>query len=104
MPRCKPERSPSSAIRCRRVPTLPWAQVEHGRRALARLSANFYGRPAEKLAHHGHHRHQREDHDVIPAERDAARGGRKTALVGTVEYRIEDEVFPRRTPRPRRWS
>src|ERR1700759_330491 len=27
-----------------------WAQVEHGRRALARLSANFYGRPAEKLS------------------------------------------------------
>ena len=31
-------------------PGVAWAQVEHGRRALARLSANFYGRPAEKLA------------------------------------------------------
>ena len=30
-----------------------WAQVAHGRRALARLSANFYGRPAEKLANSG---------------------------------------------------
>src|SRR5580692_12406649 len=27
-----------------------WAQVSHGRRALARLSANFYNRPAERLA------------------------------------------------------
>ena len=27
-----------------------WAKVAHGRRALAALSANFYGRPAEKLA------------------------------------------------------
>src|SRR5947208_14292823 len=27
-----------------------WAQVPHGRRALARLSANFYKRPAERLA------------------------------------------------------
>src|SRR6202451_4436086 len=27
-----------------------WAQVAHGRRALARLSANFYKRPAERLA------------------------------------------------------
>ncbi|HLK32731.1 MAG TPA: Mur ligase domain-containing protein, partial [Terriglobales bacterium] len=27
-----------------------WARVAHGRRALARLSANFYHRPAEKLA------------------------------------------------------
>src|ERR1041384_1067316 len=26
-----------------------WAQVPHGRSALARVSANFYGRPAEKL-------------------------------------------------------
>src|SRR5215472_16413680 len=26
-----------------------WAVVPHGRRALAELSANFYGRPAEKL-------------------------------------------------------
>ncbi|MGZ4819760.1 MAG: Mur ligase domain-containing protein, partial [Terriglobales bacterium] len=30
-----------------------WAQVAHGRRALARLSANFYRRPAEKLANSG---------------------------------------------------
>src|SRR5512141_825247 len=30
-----------------------WARVPHGRRALARLSANFYGRPAEKLANTG---------------------------------------------------
>ena len=27
-----------------------WARVPHGRRALARLSANFYRQPAEKLA------------------------------------------------------
>src|SRR5439155_11043272 len=27
-----------------------WAQVSHGRRALARLSANFYKKPAERLA------------------------------------------------------
>src|SRR5690242_14346071 len=27
-----------------------WAQVPHGRRALARLSENFYKKPAEKLA------------------------------------------------------
>src|SRR6201988_3331963 len=27
-----------------------WAVVPHGRRALARLSANFYKRPAERLA------------------------------------------------------
>src|SRR5579884_2525583 len=31
-------------------PEAAWAQVPHGRRALARLSANFYKKPAEKLA------------------------------------------------------
>ena len=30
-------------------PDFPWARVAHGRRALARLSANFYHRPAERL-------------------------------------------------------
>ena len=29
-------------------PGVAWVQVPHGRRALARLSANFYGRPAER--------------------------------------------------------
>src|ERR1019366_2095257 len=29
-------------------PGVAWAQVPHGRRALARLSANFYKRPAER--------------------------------------------------------
>ena len=31
-------------------PGVAWAQVAHGRRALARISANFYKHPAEKLA------------------------------------------------------
>src|SRR6202011_427356 len=30
-------------------PDVAWAQVPHGRRALARLSANFYRKPAERL-------------------------------------------------------
>src|SRR5271157_1917607 len=30
-------------------PGVSWAQVPNGRRALARLSANFYHRPAERL-------------------------------------------------------
>src|ERR1051326_7999548 len=29
---------------------LAWAVVPHGRRALARVSANFYKRPAERIA------------------------------------------------------
>src|SRR6266550_8798319 len=34
-------------------PGVAWAQVLHGRRALARLSANFYKRPAERIANTG---------------------------------------------------
>src|SRR6201997_43080 len=34
-------------------PAVAWAQVVHGRRALARLSANFYKRPAERIANSG---------------------------------------------------
>src|ERR1035438_5674093 len=34
-------------------PGVAWAQVPHGRRALARLSANFYKRPAERIANTG---------------------------------------------------
>src|SRR5512140_159102 len=29
---------------------IAWAQVQHGRRAMGRLSANFYRKPAQKLA------------------------------------------------------
>src|SRR5215467_5544239 len=31
-------------------PGVAWAQVPHGRRALGRISANFYKRPAQRLA------------------------------------------------------
>src|SRR5438874_5754730 len=34
-------------------PGVAWAQVAHGRRALARLSANFYDRPAERIVNTG---------------------------------------------------
>src|SRR5204863_8102778 len=34
-------------------PGVAWAQVAHGRRALARLSANFYDRPAERIFNAG---------------------------------------------------
>src|SRR4051812_34061774 len=34
-------------------PGVAWAQVGHGRRALARLSANFYGHPAERISNTG---------------------------------------------------
>ena len=73
---------------------ISWAQVEHGRRALARLSANFYGRPAEKLSITGITGTNGKTTTSFILNAMLRAGGRKTALVGTVEYRIEDQHFP----------
>ncbi len=73
---------------------IPWAQVQHGRRALARLSANFYGRPAEKLLISGITGTNGKTTTTFLLSAMLRTAGRKSALVGTVEYRIEDEVFP----------
>lgn len=73
---------------------IPWAQVQHGRRALARLSANFYGRPAEKLRITGITGTNGKTTTTFLLNAMLRAASRKTALVGTVEYRIEDEVFP----------
>jgi UDP-N-acetylmuramoyl-L-alanyl-D-glutamate--2,6-diaminopimelate ligase len=73
---------------------IAWAQVEHGRRALARLSANFYGRPAEKLSISGITGTNGKTTTSFLLNAMLRAGGRKTALVGTVEYRIEDQRFP----------
>ncbi len=71
-----------------------WAQVVHGRRALARLSANFYGRPAERLAITGITGTNGKTTTSFILNAMLRLAGRKCALVGTVEYRIEDEVYP----------
>ncbi len=73
---------------------IPWAQVQHGRRALARLSANFYGRPAERLAITGITGTNGKTTTSVILSAMLRAAGRNSALVGTVEYRINDEVFP----------
>ena len=73
---------------------IPWAQVRHGRRALARLSANFYGRPAEKLQISGITGTNGKTTTSFLLNAMLREAGRKSALVGTVEYLIEEEVFP----------
>ena len=75
-------------------PDIAWAQVPHGRRALARLSANFYGRPAERLAITGITGTNGKTTTSFLLNAMLRRGGRKCALVGTVEYRIEEQSFP----------
>jgi UDP-N-acetylmuramoyl-L-alanyl-D-glutamate--2,6-diaminopimelate ligase len=75
-------------------PEVAWAQVPHGRRALARLSANFYGRPAERLSISGITGTNGKTTTAFILNAMLRAAGRKAALVGTVEYRIGDEVLP----------
>src|SRR5271165_89995 len=75
-------------------PGVAWAQVSHGRRALARLSANFYGRPAERLAITGITGTNGKTTTSFLLQAMLRASGRKAALVGTVEYRIADEILP----------
>jgi len=70
------------------------AVVTHGRRALARLSANFYRHPAEKLAITGITGTNGKTTTSFILSRMLHAAGRKIALLGTVEYRIADEVLP----------
>jgi UDP-N-acetylmuramoyl-L-alanyl-D-glutamate--2,6-diaminopimelate ligase len=79
-----------------------WAQVPHGRRALARLSANFYKRPAEKLANSGITGTNGKTTTSFLLESILQAGGRKTALIGTVEYHVAGRVLaaPHTTPEP----
>jgi len=75
-------------------PNLAWAQVTHGRRALARLSANFYGHPAERLAITGITGTNGKTTTSFLLHAMLQTAGRKAALIGTVQYRIGDEVLP----------
>jgi len=81
---------------------LAWAQVPHGRRALARLSANFYHRPAERLVNSGITGTNGKTTTSFLLESILRAAGRKTALLGTVEYHIAGKVLeaPHTTPEP----
>jgi UDP-N-acetylmuramoyl-L-alanyl-D-glutamate--2,6-diaminopimelate ligase len=73
---------------------VPWAQVVHGRRALARLSANFYKRPAERIANTGITGTNGKSTTAFLIESILQAAGRKTALVGTIEYHVAGKVLP----------
>jgi UDP-N-acetylmuramoyl-L-alanyl-D-glutamate--2,6-diaminopimelate ligase len=77
-----------------------WARVAHGRRALARLSGNFYRRPAEKLAIIGITGTNGKSTTAFLIESILQAEGRSTALVGTIEYHVAGKTLPapRTTP------
>src|ERR1700734_2601060 len=71
-----------------------WAVVPHGRRALARLSANFYKRPAERIAITGITGTNGKSTTAFLIESILAAAGRKSALIGTIEYHVAGNLYP----------
>jgi UDP-N-acetylmuramoyl-L-alanyl-D-glutamate--2,6-diaminopimelate ligase len=69
-------------------PNVAWAVVTNGRRALARLSANFFHHPAEKVAITGITGTNGKTTTSYLLESILQASGRKSAVVGTIEYRI----------------
>jgi UDP-N-acetylmuramoyl-L-alanyl-D-glutamate--2,6-diaminopimelate ligase len=75
-------------------PEVAWAQAAHARRVLARLSANFYQRPAERLAMTGITGTNGKSTSAFLLESMLRAAGRKTALIGTIEYHVAGKILP----------
>ena len=74
--------------------SVAWAQVAHGRRALARLSSNFYRRPAERLTITGITGTNGKSTVAFLVESILTAASRKSALIGTIEYHVAGKVQP----------
>jgi UDP-N-acetylmuramoyl-L-alanyl-D-glutamate--2,6-diaminopimelate ligase len=75
-------------------PNVGWALVSHGRRALARVSANFYKRPAERIAITGITGTNGKSTTAFLVESILTAAKRKSALIGTIEYHVAGKVLP----------
>jgi UDP-N-acetylmuramoyl-L-alanyl-D-glutamate--2,6-diaminopimelate ligase len=73
---------------------LPVIEVEHGRRALAEASAAFFAHPEKKLAATGITGTNGKTTTAFLTEALLNAGGRKTVLVGTIEYHVAGETRP----------
>src|SRR5882757_4889970 len=71
-----------------------WAVVPNGRRALARVSANFYKRPAERIAVTGITGTNGKSTTAFLVEAILTAAGRKSAMIGTIEYHVAGKVLP----------
>ncbi len=71
-----------------------WALVSHGRRALARVSENFYKRPAEHIAITGITGTNGKSTTAFLIEAILTAAGRKSALIGTIEYHVAGRTYP----------
>jgi UDP-N-acetylmuramoyl-L-alanyl-D-glutamate--2,6-diaminopimelate ligase len=75
-------------------PGVAWALVPHGRRALARVSENFYKRPAERIAVSGITGTNGKSTTAFLIESILTAAARKSALIGTIEYHVAGKVYP----------
>jgi UDP-N-acetylmuramoyl-L-alanyl-D-glutamate--2,6-diaminopimelate ligase len=71
-----------------------WALVPYGRRALARISENFYKRPAERIAVTGITGTNGKSTTAFLIESILTAAQRKSALIGTIEYHVAGCVYP----------
>src|SRR5271155_4121123 len=75
-------------------PGMAWAVVPNGRRALARVSANFYKKPAERIAVTGITGTNGKSTTAFVVESILTAAKRKSALIGTIEYHVAGRVLP----------
>ena len=75
-------------------PGVAWAVVPNGRRALARVSANFYKKPAERIAITGITGTNGKSTTAFLLESILTAAGRKSALIGTIEYHVAGKILP----------
>src|ERR1700719_2228891 len=73
---------------------IAWAVVPNGRRALARLSANFYKKPAERIAITGITGTNGKSTTAFLLESILTAAGRKSSLIGTIEYHVAGKIMP----------
>jgi UDP-N-acetylmuramoyl-L-alanyl-D-glutamate--2,6-diaminopimelate ligase len=71
-----------------------WIEVEHGRRALALAARNFYQHPDERLCLVGITGTNGKTTTAYLLDSIFRAAGKKTLLVGTVEYRLAGQSFP----------
>jgi UDP-N-acetylmuramoyl-L-alanyl-D-glutamate--2,6-diaminopimelate ligase len=71
-----------------------WGQVAHGRRALARISANFYGQPANRLGVTGITGTNGKSTTAFLLEAILTAAARNSLLVGTIDYHVAGQVLP----------
>jgi len=75
-------------------PNLAIAQVDHGRRALAGISANFFHHPERRLRLSGVTGTNGKTTTTYLLESMLRSAGRKCILVGTIEYHVAEEIRP----------